>query len=105
MAQWDVFPNPSPRMREVLPYIVVLQSDLLGAVGTRLVAPLARELRVVPGVTTRLSPQFDVCGESLRLVVHECAPIDRRVLKQPVASLKTQSHLIVTALDAVVSGV
>ena len=55
MAQWDVFANPSPRMRQVLPYVVVLQSDLLSGLGTRLVAPLARQLPTQPGITARLS--------------------------------------------------
>ena len=105
MAQWDVYPNPSPRMREVLPYVVVLQSDLLSGLGTRLVAPLARHLPTRPGITSRLSPALDVRGESVTLVAQECAPLDARVLHDAVASLRDQSHLIVDALDAVVSGV
>lgn len=105
MAQWDVFRNPSPRMREVLPYVVVVQSDLLSGLGTRLVAPLARHLPTQPGMTARLSPTLDVQGEPVILVAHECAPVDARALRQPVASLRAQSHLIVNALDAVVSGV
>lgn len=105
MAQWDVFENPSARMREALPYVVVLQSDLLDELGTRLVAPLARKLHTGPGMTSRLSPTFTVRGEALNLVIQECAPFDARVLKAPVASLKAQAHLIVTALDAVTSGV
>ena len=105
MAQWDVFANPSPRMREVLPYVVVLQSDLLSGLGTRLVAPLARQLATQPGITARLSPALDVRGERVTLVAQECAPVDARALREPVASLRHQSHLIVDALDAVVSGV
>lgn len=105
MAQWDVFPNPSPRMREELPYVVVLQSDLLSGLGTRLVAPLARYLPTRPGATSRLSPALDVRGESVVLVAQECAPVDARALRRPVASLREQSHLIIDAVDAVVSGV
>lgn len=105
MAQWDVFDNPSPRMREVMPFVVVLQSDLLGSLGTRLVAPLTRQLRTQPGVTSTLSPTLVVRDEPLMLVIQECAPIDARALRQPVASLRAHSHLIVAALDVVVSGV
>lgn len=105
MAQWDVFANPSPRMRQVLPYVVVLQSDLLSGLGTRLVAPLARQLPTQPGITARLSPALDVCGERVTLVAQECAPVDARTLREPVASLRGQSHLIIDAFDAVVSGV
>jgi toxin CcdB len=105
MAQWDVYPNPSPRMREVLPYVVVVQSDLLGGLGTRLVAPLARHLSTHAGMTTRLSPTVNVRGEPVVLVMQECAPVDARTLRKPVASLREQSHLIVGAMDAVISGV
>ena len=105
MAQWDVFQNPSPRMREVLPYVVVVQSDLLDGLGTRLVAPLARHASARPGITARLSPALEVQGEAVTLVAHECAPVDARALRQPLSSLRSQSHLIVAAIDAVVSGV
>lgn len=105
MSQWDVFANPSPRMRQVLPYVVVLQSDLLSGLGTRLVAPLARDLPTQPGITSRLSPTLEVRGERVTLVAQECAPVDARALREPVASLRDQSHLIVDAIGAVVAGV
>ena len=105
MSQWDVHPNPSARLREVLPYVVVLQSDLLSDLGTRLVAPLARHLPTQPGTTARLSPTLVVQGVPLVLVAHECAPVHVRDLKPAVASLREQAHLIIGALDAVISGV
>ncbi|MDO8318030.1 CcdB family protein [Rhodoferax sp.] len=39
--QFDVYANPSPRMRDVYPYVVDVQSDLLSALATRMVVPLA----------------------------------------------------------------
>jgi toxin CcdB len=39
--QFDVFENPSPRMRDVYPYVVDVQSDLFSALATRMVVPLA----------------------------------------------------------------
>jgi len=36
MAQWDVYPNPSARSREDMPYLVDLQSNLLDVLPTRL---------------------------------------------------------------------
>jgi toxin CcdB len=42
MAQWDVYPNPAQASRDRIPYLVVLQSDLLAQLPTRLVAPLSR---------------------------------------------------------------
>jgi toxin CcdB len=105
MPQWDVYENPSPRQRALFPYVVVLQSDLISALGTRLVAPLALRLSTQPGMTSRLTPTLDVNGQAMVLVTHESAPVELRILKQPVASVRSQSHRIVAAIDAVVSGV
>jgi toxin CcdB len=105
MAQWDVYANPVARARDEIPYLVVLQSDLLDALPTRLVAPLSRSLVAGPRLPQRLAPQFDVAGERLALKAHEAGTLFARGLGRPVASLRAESHRIVDALDAVVSGV
>jgi toxin CcdB len=105
VAQWDVYPNPVARARDQLPYLVVLQSDLLGALPTRLVAPLSRSTvlaKVLPG---RLAPEFEVDGERLVLKPHEAGTIDARALREPVASLRAEAHRLVDAIDAVISGI
>jgi len=104
MAQWDVYPNPSTRLREEIPFLVDLQSDLLGGLDTRLVAPLARSRVPRAALPRRLCPEFTVEGASVILLPQESGAIDARLLKGRVASLKAQSHEIVDALDAVVSG-
>lgn len=104
MAQWDVYPNPS-RARELLPYLVVLQSDLLATLPTRWVAPLSRSV-VQPGfLPGRMTPVFEINGERLLLKPHEAGVIDARQLRNPVATLRDRCHLLVDALDAVISGV
>lgn len=103
MPQWDVYPNPALASRERIPYLVVVQSDLLDGLPTRLVAPLSRT-DVDRGGPPRLAPAFDVAGESLRLKPHETGVVPARALRQPVGSLRGESHRIVDALDAVISG-
>ncbi len=105
MAQWDVYRNPFERSRPDVPYLVVMQSDLLDALATRLVAPLVRSALVPRVLPARLAPDFEVDGERVVLMPQEAAPVDARVLRAPVLSLRAQSHRIVDALDAVVSGV
>jgi len=39
--QFDIYRNPSSRMREQYPFVVDVQSDLLGSLATRMVVPLA----------------------------------------------------------------
>jgi toxin CcdB len=105
MAQWDVYPNPVARARDEIPYLVVLQSDLLDALPTRMVAPLSRSLVAGPRLPQRLAPRFDVAGERLALKAHEVGTLFAKALGRPVGSLRAESHRIIDALDAVVSGV
>ncbi len=105
MAQWDVYLNPAARAREELPYLVMLQSDLLDDLPTRLVAPLSRSTVLARGLPHRLAPQFKVAGEQLVLKPHEAGTLLARHLGPALSSLRAESHRIVDALDAVVSGV
>ena len=41
MAQFDVYANPSRSAAKGIPYVVVVQSDLLDGLATRLTIPLA----------------------------------------------------------------
>lgn len=103
--QYDVYPNPSPRMRDLYPCVVDVQSDLLRSLPTRMVIPLA-VTHLSPGsLPSRLCPLFTVAGQRLMLVPFEAAPLDQRLLKKKLTSLRERSHDIVAAMDAVVSGV
>jgi toxin CcdB len=105
VAQWDVYRNPSARLREEIPFLVDLQSDLLSGLDTRLVAPLARTRIATTALPRRLCPAFTIDGLPVVLLPQESGAIDARLLKRRVVSLRTQAHEIVDALDAVVSGV
>lgn len=103
--QYDVYPNPSPRMRDEYPYVVDVQSDLLKALATRMVVPLAVTALPAASVPRRLCPVLMVKGKSLMLVPFEAAPLDKRYLKTKVDSVRQHAHDIVAAMDAVMSGV
>jgi toxin CcdB len=105
MAQYDVYPNPSQRSSQDLPYLVDVQSDLLSGLATRLVMPLSRTDARLANPPRRLSPRFMVVGEWVSLLPHEAVGMDARLLRKPVASLAVQSGEIRDALDAVISGI
>jgi len=103
--QFAVFDNPSPQKRDVYPYVLDIQSDLLSGLPTRMVVPLA-VLAVTPAqIPRRLCPLVSVLGLSLMLVPFEAAPLDKRLLKTEVASLADRSSDIIAAMDAVLSGI
>ncbi|MDR3369919.1 CcdB family protein [Rhodoferax sp.] len=103
--QFDVFENPSPRLRDIYPYVVDIQSDLLSSLATRMVVPLAMTTLASKDLPRRLCPTFTVNGPSLMLVPFEAAPLDKRLLKTHVVSLWNQSNDIIAAMDAVLSGI
>jgi toxin CcdB len=105
VAQYDVYPNPTPAQRAAFPYYVVLQSDQLAHYSTRMVMPLARLVVASPQAPRRLGPTVEVAGERLVLAAHLLAALPQGVLREPVASLRAESARIVDALDAVISGV
>jgi toxin CcdB len=104
MAQWDVYPNPSARSRDDIPYLIDLQSNLLDGLPSRLVAPLARTRLAPEGVPQALCPVFNIGGVSVVLLPHEAGPIEARLLKRRTDSLLPRAHEVVAALDALVSG-
>ena len=103
--QFDVYDNPSPRMRDVYPYVMEVQSDLLSSLATRMVVPLAVTTLAATDLPRRLCPVFTLNGKSLMLVPFEAAPLDKRLLKVEITSMRQRSNEIVSAMDAVLSGI
>jgi toxin CcdB len=104
MAQFDVYANPSESAERGIPYVVVLQSDLLDALATRLVIPLAT-IDFADKIPEKLCPMVMVHSQKLRALAHYAAPLPVRSLRQVVGNLSPQSHLLVAAMDVVLSGV
>jgi len=105
MAQFDVYLNPTPAARPGFPFLVVLQSDQLGHLPTRLVMPLQRLERNPTDLPRRLSQTVVIEGERLYLAAHQCAAMPVRALRKPIGSLAGEQGLLRDALDAVVSGI
>jgi toxin CcdB len=104
MAQYDVFTNPSNSAATGIPYVVVIQSDLLDALPTRLTMPLAA-MEFMGKVPTALCPVIMVKGKRLHALAHYAAPLPAKMLRRPVDNVTAQASALVTALDAVLSGV
>ena len=69
MARFDVYANPGNHATTT-PYLLDVQSDLLDALGTRMVIPL-RSLKTFPTVklSNRLTPIFKIKGEEFLLTL------------------------------------
>jgi toxin CcdB len=103
--QFDVYDNPSARMRDQYPFVVDVQSNLLSSLATRMVMPLAVTSLAASELPSRLCPMVTVRRKSLMLVPFEAAPLDKRLLKTEVTTLKDRASDIIAAMDAVLSGI
>ncbi|MDO9601504.1 MAG: CcdB family protein, partial [Rhodocyclaceae bacterium] len=99
MSQFDVCNNPDPGSRIRIPFVVILQSDLLGSAENHVVAPLRprQDASVIP--VLHLNPVVEVHGAKYVIRVQDIAAVPRRLLKQPVANLAAQREEILAALD------
>ena len=104
MAQYDVYPNPSKSASEGIPYVVVIQSDLLNALATRLTMPLAISDATI-NTPISLCPVVVVKGQRLNALAHFAAPLPAKLLRKPVANVAAQGSALVSAMDAVLSGI
>lgn len=104
MAQYDVFINPSSSSAGGIPFVVVIQSDLLDSLSTRLTMPLAA-LEFTGIVPTALCPVITVNGQRLHALAHYAAPLPAKVLRRPVDNVAAQASALVAAMDAVLSGI
>ena len=104
MAQYDVYPNPSTSKKDGIPYVVVVQSDLLDALATRLVIPLAT-LNLAGKAPAALCPRINVNGQHFYALAHYAAPLPAKLLRSPVDNVLAQASLLVGAVDAVLAGV
>jgi toxin CcdB len=104
MAQYDVYANPSNSAANGIPYVVVIQSGLLDALPTRLTMPLA-ELDPATKVPTAVCPVIVVNGRRFNALAHYAAPLPAKVLRRPADNVAAQASALVSAIDAVLSGI
>ena len=102
MRQYDVFANPSARSREIAPFVVTLQSHLLSALPTVVVAPLLRNDARSAYSYTSVRVVHD--GQTYILSVAEAVAMDIRNLQQAVGNLLVYEDAIRSAISRVFNG-
>jgi len=104
MAQFDVYRNPSEATLKDIPFVVVVQSDLLDTLATRMTIPLCT-LEFAAQVPEKLCPRVSVNDQKLRALAHYAGALPTRSLRQKVANLTADASALVAALDVVISGI
>lgn len=105
MAQFDIYANPVKSQRADIPWCVDIQSDLLATLPTRLVIPLTTRQHVPPASPRRLSPPLHWAGETYFALPQMTAPFRTKDLGAAQGNVRSASSELVSAIDAVISGV
>lgn len=104
MAQFDVYRNPDVATRRRFPLLLDVQSELLDALATRVVVPLAAANdNTIP--IAGLMPMFEIDGRPVVMRTTEIAGVPRKAIGERVGTLAERRHEIVAALDVLISGV
>ncbi len=88
-----------------IPFVLDIQSRLLTAMGTRVVAPVLARRRLASAVVERLNPCIWIDGVEHVVVMQQLFAIDSHALGRSVMDLGAQNHTIVAALDTLISGI
>lgn len=104
MPRFAVHANPNDASRERMPYLLDVQSDLIGEMTSRVVVPLIRPERA-GSVIAGLMPRFAVHGETMVMDTAQLAAVPQRALGNQVDDLARERQAILAALDLLFSGV
>jgi toxin CcdB len=103
MRQFDVFKTIR---NSNIPYLLVVQHDLLEDLPSRIVVPLWNpKVYRLKTMLERLTPVIQVEGMDYILVPHEIAAIDAKNLKEFVVNISDQRDVILSAMDLLTGGV
>ena len=105
MARFDVYANPGKDKKADVPFLLDVQSDILGELGSRVVVPLRRVDRFAALVLPQnLAPVFEIKGVRCFMETPKLAAVPAKILKAPLASLSEHQYAITVALDFLFQG-
>jgi len=102
LKQFDVFPNPKLERRATHPFIIVLQSDLMPNLRTRVVAPLIPVTKIAGW--ERLMPEVTVQHHRCVISMPDLGAMPVSAMLAPIANLENYRDKISAAIDIVFSG-
>ena len=105
MAQFDVHKNPNPNSKRRIPFLLDVQTDLLGSLLTRVVVPLAKPDVLDGKVASRLNPSFEIDGVRVVMLTPELAGVKKDALGPKVGNLSSSRAEIIAAIDIVFTGI
>jgi len=106
MPQFAVHRNRNAATKVRFPFLLDVQTDLLEALGTRVVVPLTpATVATRRGAMQTLAPVCTVEGKPYVLLTPQLAGISTKELGPPIADLSHDRQAIMAALDLLLTGI
>jgi toxin CcdB len=105
MQRFDVFRNSDRASARHIPFLLVVQSELLGDMPTRVAVPLVVPSALSGPPAQLLNPEFEIEGVRVVMLTQQLAGVAIQRLKTRVTHLGERHFDIVRALDFLFSGV
>lgn len=105
MNQFTVFENENKATSTAYPYVVDVQNNLLNALNSRLVIPLAPYKSLKETNADKLCPVFEIEGDNFVLVTPQITSIPVHILKNKVATLDQYHEEIKISIDLIITGI
>jgi toxin CcdB len=105
MRRFDVFRNPDRASAKFIPFLLIVQSELLHEMPTRVVVPLVVPQSLSGPPAKVLNPEFEIEGQRVVMLSQQLAGIAVQRLKTRVAHLGERGDDILRALDFLFSGI
>lgn len=103
MAQFQAYENPDKLSRKSYPFLIDIQSNLIGDANSTIVIPLAPAKGLQVPIS-RLNPSVKIDGVDFFVITQQISGFDRKSLGKPKADLASYRQEIVSAIDFVISG-
>jgi len=100
MAQFDVYRNLSKASQKRFPYFLDIQNNLHNQLHSRMVVPLALDVKPVH----HLTPVFEIEGQSVTMYTMDMTSIMQDVLSELVVNIEEKRSEIIDAIDFLVNG-
>ena len=105
MAQFDVYKNTSKVSKKAYPFILDIQSDLIGDIATRIVVPLALYSKFKNEEIKGLTPKVSFGDKDLLILIPQLSSMPSKSLKNPIGSFSHLRDEIISALDLAITGI
>jgi toxin CcdB len=105
MAQFDVYANADKISASTYPFLLEVQADLLSALSTTVVVPLAAPAVLEGKPISRLNPIVSFEGDDWVLMTQELAAMRRKALGLRLGDLSAMRADVIKAFDLLLTGI